>query len=613
MKNEDLISIPKETYSEHPYHKFGNLNNFVKSMPKVWNIGNTTVRNPKRIENALKVFVEEGFSGNAKGSEVERRLHSKLKERDVLEFEGDPSDWNGRKWRAAFYQLGFISFERYKIEGDTYSTEELFRRINAPAINVPYQLTIAGEKLISADTIPKIEDIYTRQFACYELPNSLETGFHDGKMKPFILFLQVLTLLQDAGMAGLNKFETGLFIQKFRDHTSALPQEIFSEISAYRAGLNICKNTRDVKAFKQKYLDELAEFSGIKPLSVVGDYADTTFRYFNLSGLFTRIGETIVIRPNKRDFVNRLLQTEPVFYFNTQPFTYFEKFNNNSYIIPTDELVIALGEITFLSNGIRNRQNPLLEKANELTVNSNADEIQEIRYELIEYNNWEREEDFANEQQSEEAIKSIIKYLKVLNSETVENSPEIDDRPAFLEWAVWRSFLAINEIVSPIHETRRFPLDQDFMPRNTAPGGGSDLLFEFDSYVLVVEVTMTTSHRQMAVESEPVRRHTVKYKELFPNKDVYCLFLAPSVDNNVAETFRIGVWYKLDVEEFVDIIPMSLSDFINAIDTLLHKRFKNSDFLSLLHKCLALRNVRAPRWKQGITQEIAKWKMRVMS
>ena len=28
-------------------------------MPKVWNIGNTTVRNPKRIENAIKVFVEE--------------------------------------------------------------------------------------------------------------------------------------------------------------------------------------------------------------------------------------------------------------------------------------------------------------------------------------------------------------------------------------------------------------------------------------------------------------------------------------------------------------------------------------------------------------------------
>lgn len=582
-------------------------------MPKVWNIGNTTVRNPKRIENALKVFVEEGFSGNAKGDEVERRLHSKLKEREVLEFEGEPSDWNGRKWRAAFYQLGFISFEKYNIDGNRFTTEELFQQINAPTITSSYQITEAGRKLILANTVPEIEDIYTRQYSCYELPNSLETGFPEGRLKPFILFLQVLKLLQDAGMDGLNKFETGLFIQKFRNHTETLPQEIFAEISEYRTGLNRCANAKEVKALRQQYLYELGEFADINPLSVVRDYADTTFRYFSLSGLFTRIGETIIIRANKRDFVSHLLESEPVFYFNTQPLTYFEKFYKNSYIIPTDIPEIALNEITFLKEGIRDRQNLLLQRANALTADSPINEIQQVRYELIEYNNWEREEDFANEQQSEAALKDIIAYLKVLNNEPVENSPEVDDKPAFLEWAVWRSFLAIDEIVSPIHETRRFPLDQDFMPRNTAPGGGSDLIFEFDSYVLVVEVTLTTSHRQMAVESEPVRRHTVQYKELYPNKEVYCLFIAPSVDNNVAETFRIGVWYKLDAEEFVNIIPMNLSDFINAIDTLLHKKFKNADFLNLLDKCLASRNVRAPQWKQSISQEVVKWKRKMIA
>lgn len=582
-------------------------------MPKVWNIGNTTVRNPKRIENALKVFVEEGFSGNAKGDEVERRLHSKLKEREVLEFDGEPSDWNGRKWRAAFYQLGFISFEKYNIDGNRFTTEELFQQINAPAITAAYQLTEAGRKLILANTVPEIEDVYTRQYACYELPNSLETGFPEGRLKPFILFLQVLKLLQDAGMDGLNKFETGLFIQKFRNHTETLPQEIFTQISEYRNSLNRCTNAREVRALRQQYLDELGEFAEINPLSVVRDYADTTFRYFNLSGLFTRIGETIVIRANKREFVTHLLESEPEFYFNTQPLNYFEKFYKNSYVIPTDIPEIALNEISFLREGIRDRQNLLLQRANALTAESPINEIQQVRYELIEYNNWEREEDFANEQQSEAALKDIIAYLKVLNNEPVENSPEIDDKPAFLEWAVWRSFLAIDEIVSPIHETRRFPLDQDFMPRNTAPGGGSDLIFEFDSYVLVVEVTLTTSHRQMAVESEPVRRHTVQYKELYPNKEVYCLFIAPSVDNNVAETFRIGVWYKLDAEEFVNIIPMNLSDFINAIDTLLHKKFRNADFLNLLDKCLASRNVRAPQWKQSISQEVVKWKRKMIA
>ena len=264
-----------------------------------------------------------------------------------------------------------------------------------------------------------------------------------------------------------------------------------------------------------------------------------------------------------------------------------------------------------MKQGVRDQRNALLVQANSLNIQSPLESVQQVRYALIEYNNWEREEDYANEQQSEQSIQDTLSYLRCLNNETVSNAPEIDDRPAYLEWAVWRSFLAIDEIKSSIHETRRFPVDQDFKPRNTAPGGGSDLIFEFDSYVLVVEVTLTVSHRQMAVESEPVRRHTVQYKELYPDKDVYCLFIAPSVDNNVAEAFRIGVWYDADEEQFVNIIPMNLSEFINAIDTLLHKRFKNSHFKSLLDRCLIFRNVRAPQWKQSIAKEVTDWKRKL--
>lgn len=582
-------------------------------MPKVWNIGNTTVRNPKRIENALKVFLEEGFSGNAKGSEVEARLHAKLKEREVLEFEGEPSDWNGRKWRAAFYQLGFISFERYNLNNNRYSTPELFTSIGIPIVTQDFEVTPAGRNLIEAKSVSEIEEIYTRQFACYELPNSLESGFPEGSLKPFILLLQVLRKLQQNGHAGLNKFETGLFLQKFRNHTDELPNQIVAEILLYRQKLSECKNSQEVRALKNSYKAELGKEIGIDPNSVVSDYSDTTFRYFSLSGLFSRIGQTIVIRANKINFVDSLLGSEPVFLFSKNPIEYFNKFYKNSFLLPTDNKQFAINEILELKNGIRDKNNPLLGEANLLTLDSDSSEIKKIRFALIEYNNWEREEDFANEQQSEEAIKEIIEYLKVLNGETVPNGPEIDDRPAYLEWAVWRSFLAIDDLVSPIHTTRRFPIDQDFHPRNTAPGGGSDLLFEFETYVLVVEVTLTSSHRQMAVESEPVRRHTVQYKEQYPNKDVYCLFIAPTVDNNVAETFRIGVWYKGDEEEFVNIVPMNLSDFIVAIDTLTSKKYHNSDFKTLIDRCLVFRNVRAPQWKASIGKEVNVWRQRVLA
>lgn len=586
-------------------------------MPKVWNIGNTTVRNAKRLENALRVLVEEGFSGNISTKDQQAQLIEKYDEKQVViygDIDQETKEINGRKWRAAFYQLGFISYEEYDIGGKKLNTKELFTSIGISDVELPYQITPAGKKLISATAVPESEDIFTRQYACYELPSSIENGFPTGaKMKPFILFLQVLTLLQKVRMAGLNKYETGLFLQKFRDHTPTLAQEIFEEVRIYREELTKSKSVKEIRLLNKKYKDNLGAFAGIDPNSILRDYSDTTFRYFSLSGLFTRIGDTIIIRPNKQRFVDRLLQIEPQFLADTNQLQYFDAFYKNSYPIPTDNVEVALEEIEFLKTGVKDKKHPLLTAVDVLNVHSSIEEVQRVRYTLIEYNNWEREEDYANEQQSEDAVKDILNYLKCLNNESVPDEPEIDDKPAYLEWAVWRSFLAVDEIKSRIHETRRFPVDQDFKPRNTAPGGGSDLIFEFDSYVLVVEVTLTLSNRQMAVESEPVRRHTVQYKELFPDKEVYCLFIAPSVDNNVAETFRIGVWYKQDNEEFVNIIPMSLTDFINAIDTLLHKKFRNRDFLNLLDKCLTSRNVRAPQWKQSITQEVVKWKRKMIT
>ncbi|UKB81030.1 AlwI family type II restriction endonuclease [Chryseobacterium sp. MEBOG07] len=580
-------------------------------MPQVWNIGNTTVRNPKRIENALKVYVEEGFSGNAKGPEREAQLHAKLKERDVLEFDGEASAWNGRKWRAAFYQLGFISYEKYLINETIETPSQLFSLIELQHINSAFQLTPAGKKLIEAIAIPEIEEIYTRQFTCYEVPNLLESSFPEGRMKPFILFLQVLKLLQDSNNEGLNKFETGLFLQKFQNHTEELPNIVFQQILQFRQELQACTTATLKRELKNKYKIQLQSEIGISPNSVM-DYSDTTFRYFSLSGLFSRKGQTIVIRQSKMTFVNTLLATEPRFLYSEGIVPYLNFYYKNSYPLPTDNIDFAFAEVQYLANSIRDQNNPLLAQAQNLSINSPIKDVQQIRFQLITYNNWEREEDFAIEQQSEEAILDILNYLKVLNNETTDSNLEIDDRPSYLEWVVWRSFLAISGIVVPVHSTRRFPVDQDFYPRNTAPGGGSDLLIEFETYVLIVEVTLTTSHRQMAAESEPVRRHTVNYKEQYPNKDVYCLFIAPTIDNNVAETFRIGVWYKQDLEEFVHIVPMTITDFILAFELLTIKRFKNSDFKTLLERCLIMRNVRAPQWKIEISKEIETWRNRIL-
>lgn len=77
--------------------------------------------------------------------------------------------------------------------------------------------------------------------------------------------------------------------------------------------------------------------------------------------------------------------------------------------------------------------------------------------------------------------------------------------------------MAIDHIVNKPYDARGFNVDQDYLPIGTAPGGKPDMIFEFDDYVIVVEVTLSTNSRQEAMEGEPVRRHIAdlvqKYKK----------------------------------------------------------------------------------------------------
>ena len=577
-------------------------------MQKTWNIGNTTVRNPKRIDEALRVFVKAGFSGNAEGDEREGRLHEKLRDNKVLEFDGEPSSWNGRKWRAAFYQLGLISSKEYKIEQKKITPQDLFTQIELPSIYSAYQITPAGQRVVDAKSLLELEEVFIRQYCCYEIPNAIENKFATGRMKPFILFLEVLFKLQKKKMEGLTKFETGLFIQKFRNHTNKLCAEIVDEITDYRHGLSTLTTPKQIKNYKEKYKKKLAEDIDIKPDSVVGDYADTTFRYFSLSGLFTRDGDTIIIRPNKINFVKQLIDKEPTFLHSKSPAEYFKSYYKNGYSLPTDNIEIALEEIKSLEKTL-GAQTEILKEVQSLTSTSSLSEVQKIRYRLKEYDEWEREQEYAVQLKTGLEKSKTLQYLKVLNGEKISNPPVIDDKPAYLEWATWRALLAINDLACKAYESRRFPVDHDFYPRFTAPGGGADLVIEYKEFVLIVEVTLTTLSRQMSAESEPVRRHTAEYVEQFSGKEVICLFIAPNIDNNVLHFFRDGIWYNPAGKEcHLDIVPINLSTVITIFEHIYNKNLKRTDLYKLLKSCLSERdNLKTPQWSDHIKNAITRW------
>lgn len=166
--------------------------------------------------------------------------------------------------------------------------------------------------------------------------------------------------------------------------------------------------------------------------------------------------------------------------------------------------------------------------------------------------------------------------------------------------------MAINTLTNKPYEVRRFKVDQDFLPVSTAPGNGPDLVAEFEDCVVVIEVTLSESSRQEAMEGEPVRRHVADLMQQY-DKPVYGLFIANRIDSNTAETFRMGVWYtKEDTRLDLCIVPFSLRQFSAFFKTIFSERAVSPKSLTMLMiECSQNRQMLdAPTWKAIIADTI---------
>ena len=574
-------------------------------MPQVWNIGNTTVRNPYRIESGLKVFVDEGFEGNVHGKEAEARFTRKLAEHEVIDTGGSEASWLGRKWRSVFVKLGLVSNKSFDIKNQKYD-HVTFAKKYAPNIELKalkYELTPVGQRLLNATTLPEKQDIFLRQFICHELPNGIEGNFPYGKTKPFILFLQVLKELENRQEKGLNKYETAIFVQPFQDHKTTRHTEIVDRIIHHRNYRRPLRGRAKKRKFDHQIATGIAQGLDISA-NTLKDYSDTTFRYFGLTGVLSKDGQRVVIRDSKKKLVDAILAQEPNFMYDTNPKEYFEQFYTGTTPLPTDDAAFAVSQIENLQERIKKLDASI--RTINVSERQPIQDLQKLRYELTEKLNTEREKVYAEEQQDIKKIEETIQYLEKINNKKLHSHLEIYDYPAYLEWATWRAFLAIDHFTVPAHTTRRFPVDEDFFPTHTAPGGGSDLLFEFDSFRLVVEVTLTTGERQLIAEGEPVRRHVSNYINS-DNKDTYCLFIAPSITNNLAETYRLGTYYRGDDKEIHSIVPITITSFTELVRVLTETRYSPNDIKEFLDNCLTHREQDAPIWKTYIEQEKQAW------
>ena len=567
-----------------------------KNRIQPWLFGNTTVRSPFRLKDGLTAISQSSLQGNLRGVEQDKAFRKLLGEVGIVDLGSDDTNSVGRKWRAALTQLGFL-----------YPPIPEGLNISQSDIGPVDTITPNGWRLINAESVPAIQEVFLRSLASYYVPNVFESGYKfTTTFSPLRLTLQIMLELEKrTGTSVVNFSEMAVIVQ-----FSNANQKIDDIVGAILRLRNNRENSSNRKAFDRDERAKASEKFGYVE-TTFNDYADTNFRYLKATGLVQSKGRSITIVPEKNLFVKKLCEDNDI---PADGKDWLLRLTNGS-VLPTDNKDTAMAVVDDLVDQLKGKG---IVSDTERLVVSNVADINQLRHDLEDKLFELNEIEYANNQYKE--WQEISSWLDILSTNpskaiTLDDGERLSvpkgEAPAYFEWIVWRAFLAIDSLINKPNECRRFKIDQDFLPVGTAPGGGPDLIFEFEDFVIVGEVTLTTNSRQEAAEGEPVRRHVANIVDFYEskNKRVYGLFLANKIDSNTAETFRLGTWYRNDdVKLRLDIIPLPLSLFKIFFDSMFSKGVVDSNLLEdLLLKCAEHREKEAPIWKQSISDTVVNY------
>lgn len=564
---------------------------------EIWLVGNTGLRNPNRIQEGFSVFAESQFVGNLRGRENDIGFMKLLNEKGIIQNEDgkDESGSHARKWRLMFSKNGFI-YPQIK--------RKVGRQEDLGTLDT---ITPFGKLFLRADTYPAVQECYLRAMSVEQFPMPIGTGY----FSPLRWLLAIMLELEKrTGSSELSRIEFALW-----GHTTNPSYDLNKVVD------NILDLRRRRAAAPSKRLFDKKELvkrgkNYAKKSDNFFDYSDMNMRYLRISGVFQRKGRGLGIVPTKHVLAKKLAKSTA----STEPLIEQYKLLCNGAPLPTDNVDIAKSLLDDLIKQMKSRHIAFdisdlpLTTATEINIARQRLEnilarTDEIQYANDQHNQWEEISDYMS---------LLIKGGgKLVYDE--DNAIEVpkDETPAYLEWTLWRAALAIDHMVNKPYEVRGFKLDSDFMPVSAAGGGKGDLYCEFDDFTILIEVTMSTSSRQEAMEGEPVRRH-VSDAILKYDKPVYGMFIAVKIDTNTAETFRHGIWYaKGDVKQRLDIVPLTLGQYQKYFVAMFEANKATPKYLrSLIMKCESKRDVfEAPTWKryieETVTEKICKFKNEV--
>jgi AlwI restriction endonuclease len=550
---------------------------------KTWNIGNTTVRNPYRLREALGLFRTKMSGRPFRRAEQQEFLNELVMAGLVDSERAVEGDDGGRKFASAFKQLGFVTDWAH---------------------GKAWNITPVGTLLIEHSDLE--ENIFLRQLLKYQIPSPLEpvSGF---QLRPFRLLLRFLKRAYDEQLIGLTKFEIGLYVITVSTEDDAAFEAAFSNIKVFRTTYDSVSGKVAKTRFAFERMKEVADGLGLQRDTLM-DYADSNSRYALMSGLLTLRGNKLAISEARLPFIQAILTDNSTLIANSDYLAVF--YNPESPPLPTDNQQFLLAEIAMLEPQI-------IELAGQIGETLTLP-VRPVRETLLTLQGYEkklrkqlrelREIQFYYTQRSQSALQDIEEYLENIRDNGLIGRDFY--APAYFEWAIWRLFLAINALVGPISSTRGFKIDDDIRPVHHAKGGAADLTFTYEDFKLVCEMTLMSGSRQFAAEGEPVTRHVFKVIEESNGKPVYGLFISKKLDPNTVDAFyKASYWKNFEKPTPTPVIALELNQVLQLLEHIKLHRITIADIRLLLDRILQLQDTHphGPAWYKAYSKTYEQW------
>ena len=630
-----------------------------------WTIGSTTVRNPDRLRDGL-ILLKINFDNKEWNLEQQEKFFDLLRDSGIYEMEEESyrlmtrarKQEHARKWISILNQLGFCF--AYESSGKkviiTNAGEAL---INHPEIEqeiflrqlFKYQKPCAlpkqnGDSFSSVAILPFVASLKMAYelggLSKEEISIYLNSTVRMDELDAIIGQIKTYRAKRKTILGPVKRkeyyYETQLarlrdVFQEEIDERLEMISELIKECKKSRKYL-ISKNggrliaditrggkgSKTKKAVRTQALLRDAIITKQSPnairnifldyylplkIATLKDYADLTVRYLRKSGLFSINKDRLVIISEKESLIKELLSRSWALMSDKEYYDYL--WSDSLPTMPTDNPDYLANQIKILSQkekqyiyklGLKSPtdlvQVETTSSANIIELKGKAKNLEQNVLQL-------KEIDFYYSQGRDDQIDDILNYYDLIMGRQILGGEAY--YPAYLEWNTWRVFLSINTLLNKPYQARRFKVDEELQPINHAPGNGADMVFEYDKFIIVTEVTLITRSNQWSAEAEPVPRHVAKVKHDNSGKDVYGVFIAPQIDDNTVLQFFNNRVHSISGNIInLAIIPFTIDQIKYMLSVFKSKRYSVKDLQVLLESI---------KMEMDLTKDALSWNKRI--